>query len=163
MIQAWQYQYIVVYLLLWARMFTHEEHHKGVRPSLNSHAIKLSLRGLPNKEWFQHYDLSAWALGLGLARATTVISVPKAVFRASQDCKVYSLLTQCMYQNTITIHTSSSPPVTSMYTCLSEDIMWRQRCEPTTLAKHSALNFVYKTVHVTGLVWESEQLFLVSI
>lgn len=126
----------------------------------------LNLRILPSRERFRCMKRDICSLGLCFQEELLPFQYPKlapiTVFRASPDCKVYTLH-MVQIQNTITIHMSSSPPVTSMYTSLSEDIMWLQRCEPTTLAKRSALDFVYKTVHVTGLVCESEWLFLVSI
>lgn len=115
------------------------------------------------KDTSVHLDVG---FGLELGRVTAAISIPKAgSYYCIQDfTRLEDILFTCsVYKNTMTIHMSSSPPVTSMYTCLSKDIMRRQRCEPTTLAKRSALDFVYKTVQVTGLVCESEWLFLVSI
>lgn len=119
------------------------------------------LRGLPHgfttlKDTSVHLGVG---FGLELGRVTAAISIPKAgsYYCIQSFTRLEGILfVQCAYKNTTTIHMSSSPPVTSMYTCLSKDIMRRQRCEPTTLAKRSALDFVYKTVQVTGLVCESE-------
>jgi len=124
----------------------------------------LILRGLPTlKDTSVHLGVG---FGLELGRVTATISMPKtgSYYCIQGFTRLEGILfTYSVYKNTMTIHMSSSPPVTSMYTCLSKDIMRRQRCEPTTLAKRSALDFVYKTVQVTGLVCESEWLFLVSI